>query len=201
LALNPRSPIVNADGTRTCKVCGVAKSIEEFPLDKRASLGRKGTCKPCWSKQASAWYAANQERQLARHQVRREANRDRIRRQDNERYLRDKPKRLALVVDAGNRRRATLRHGGPWDRGITCRALRERDGDLCCYCGITMTFEPATGHVFIPGKATIEHVLPISAGGTHTWENVALACWHCNVKKQARTLDQWTERPLPATEE
>lgn len=187
----PTRSLDNPDGSRTCKTCQKAKPIEEFPLDLSATRGRKGECKPCWSTKASAWYAANRERQLAKHIARRDANRDRVRQQDRARYERDKPKRLALVVDAGNRRRAILRHGGPWDRGITCRALRTRDGDECCYCGVRMTFAPASGHKFVADKATVEHVVPISAGGTHTWDNVLLACWQCNVRKQSRPIEEW----------
>ena len=32
-------------------------------------------------------------------------------------------------------------------------------------------------------SATIEHVIPLSKGGTHTWSNVVPAHWGCNRKK------------------
>lgn len=181
----------NPDGTRTCLDCRVAKSLADFPRDRNATNGRRANCKPCHSARSTAWYAANKENHLPRAKARYARDIDKIRARDQARYERDKPKRIELVIDAGNRRRAAIRHGGEWDRGITCRALRKRDGDSCCYCGITMTFAPATGHQHIPDKATVEHVLPISQGGTHTWGNVALACWRCNVRKQARTVEEW----------
>lgn len=33
------------------------------------------------------------------------------------------------------------------------------------------------------GAATIDHIIPISRGGTHTWDNVAPACLKCNLDK------------------
>lgn len=39
--------------------------------------------------------------------------------------------------------------------------------------------------------ATLEHVVPISAGGEHTWENVVLACWRCNITKNKTLPGEW----------
>lgn len=36
--------------------------------------------------------------------------------------------------------------------------------------------------------ATIEHIVPISKGGTHTWDNVAPAHLRCNLDKQDNLL-------------
>jgi 5-methylcytosine-specific restriction endonuclease McrA len=56
----------------------------------------------------------------------------------------------------------------------TLVALTARDGRNCAYC----VKHPAT---------TIDHVLPRSRGGAHTWENTVAACSRCNNKKGART--------------
>jgi 5-methylcytosine-specific restriction endonuclease McrA len=45
---------------------------------------------------------------------------------------------------------------------------------------------------------TIDHVVPRSRGGGHTWENCVAACRMCNSKKADRLLGElgWTlERP------
>ncbi|MGZ4663708.1 MAG: HNH endonuclease [Frankiaceae bacterium] len=124
----------------------------------------------------------------------RRTNADAYRERDRDRYQRDKPKRIALVAEAGHRRRALLA-SVPRERGITVAALIKRDGDLCHWCRCRMTTAPAKGHVFVPSKATIEHVLPLSRGGGHVWANVVLACWQCNVRKNAKTEDEWTTAP------
>src|SRR3954451_7788953 len=70
--------------------------------------------------------------------------------------------------------------------GMTRRAVFARDGWHCVYCR-----GPAE---------TIDHVLPRSRGGPHTWENVVAACARCNHRKGDRTLHEigWRLRVTPA---
>lgn len=35
---------------------------------------------------------------------------------------------------------------------------------------------------------TVDHIVPLSCGGSHTWENVQLACFHCNTVKKNRSV-------------
>ena len=57
---------------------------------------------------------------------------------------------------------------------LTRRAIFARDGGKFVYCQA-----PA---------ASIDHVMPRSRGGGHTWENVVSACHRCNHAKADRTL-------------
>lgn len=59
---------------------------------------------------------------------------------------------------------------------LTRRALFARDGGRCVYCG--------------GSAATIDHVVPRSRGGSHTWDNVVAACRPCNVGKADRLLHE-----------
>lgn len=69
---------------------------------------------------------------------------------------------------------------------LTRRAVFARDGGRCVYCGKAAT--------------TIDHVVPRSRGGGHSWENVVAACGRCNHVKADRTLAElgWRlhRRPL-----
>lgn len=58
---------------------------------------------------------------------------------------------------------------------VSRRELLRRDGHRCQYCGSTR-------------ELTIDHVIPRSKGGTHTWDNVAIACETCNHKKGDKYL-------------
>ena len=53
---------------------------------------------------------------------------------------------------------------------LTRRSILARDGWTCQYCGA-----PAE---------TIDHIVPRSRGGEHTWENVVSACKRCNGRKK-----------------
>ncbi len=55
---------------------------------------------------------------------------------------------------------------------LTRRAVFARDGWVCQYCGA-----PAEN---------VDHVLPKSRGGKHSWENVVAACRRCNSRKENR---------------
>lgn len=73
------------------------------------------------------------------------------------------------------------------DQDITLEKLYRRDGGACYLCGRMCDW--ADGKVidgqFVAGESypSIDHVKPISKGGAHTWENVKLACRHCNTVK------------------
>ena len=57
---------------------------------------------------------------------------------------------------------------------LTRRAVFARDGWRCQYCGAT--------------AENLDHVIPKSRGGTHTWDNVVAACRRCNSKKENRLV-------------
>lgn len=41
------------------------------------------------------------------------------------------------------------------------------------------------------GRHTVDHITPLSKGGTNWLRNICLACRPCNTKKNARTPDEW----------
>lgn len=202
LAGNPtprvKRALDNPDGTRTCLDCGAVKPLDEFPKDKNATRGHRANCRPCHSARATAWYQANKADFLPRVRERYVRDAEKIRARDAARYQRDKQKRLLLAVEASGRRRARLRHDGPWDAGLTRNAVRKRDGDRCCYCETVMSFVYGD-RAFNPLKATLEHVQPICRGGFHVWANAALACAQCNARKQKKTLAEWIETGGPVS--
>ncbi len=75
----------------------------------------------------------------------------------------------------------------PNRRRLLRAVLRERQGGLCCYCGVPMT--PPTGPTPRGGAAatieTIEHLHRKVDGGPDKPHNVALACHSCNTERGA----------------
>lgn len=68
-------------------------------------------------------------------------------------------------------------HGVERDWKVPALSRREvlrRDKHQCQYCG--------SRH-----KLTLDHVIPRSRGGKHSWENVVIACEGCNTCKSDRT--------------
>jgi 5-methylcytosine-specific restriction endonuclease McrA len=141
------------------------------------------------------FYAKNRGRINARMKKYREDDPDKVREHDRQRYERHRDKRIALAIDAAHARRQRIKKLGTPVRGISVRSLRQLHGDQCYYCSITMQFVRASGREFIPDKATIEHVIPLSVGGTHDWENCRLCCWQCNIRKNNKLAEQWAPGP------
>jgi 5-methylcytosine-specific restriction endonuclease McrA len=68
---------------------------------------------------------------------------------------------------------------------LTRAGLMHRDRFRCAYCG---------------GRAeTIDHVVPRSRGGPHTWQNCVACCAKCNHRKSNHLLSEldWRLRVVP----
>jgi 5-methylcytosine-specific restriction endonuclease McrA len=94
---------------------------------------------------------------------------------------------LSLAVPVVVRLTRYVRVPYPSSVPLSRRAVFTRDGQTCVYCG---------------GSATsIDHVVPRSRGGTHTWDNVVAACRRCNHTKADRSLAElgWSLPHPPRT--
>lgn len=83
-----------------------------------------------------------------------------------------------------------LKSNGEVDTSITLDKLIERDEGICHICGEKIDKED---YSYIDGVKcvgnsypSIDHVIPVSKGGTHTWDNVKLAHMVCNARKGAK---------------
>ncbi len=60
--------------------------------------------------------------------------------------------------------------------GVNRKAIFARDGYRCQYCG---------------GVAeNLDHIVPRSRGGAHTWNNVVASCRKCNSRKENKTPEE-----------
>ena len=57
--------------------------------------------------------------------------------------------------------------------------IRERARFLCEYCHTDERWQMV--------QFTIDHIKPVAEGGTNEFENLALACFHCNRRKSNKT--------------
>jgi 5-methylcytosine-specific restriction endonuclease McrA len=64
---------------------------------------------------------------------------------------------------------------------LTRRAVFARDEWTCQYCGAT--------------AENLDHVVPRSRGGAHSWDNVVAACRRCNSRKENRLIEDAGRSP------
>ena len=81
---------------------------------------------------------------------------------------------ISLAVPVVARLTRYVRVPYPAQVPLSRRAVFHRDASTCVYCGSSAT--------------SIDHVVPRSRGGTHTWDNVVAACRRCNHTKADRSL-------------
>lgn len=79
------------------------------------------------------------------------------------------------------------------DKDISLVRLYKRDGGVCYICGEHCNWSDKEvteeGYTIVGDKyPTIEHVIPLSKGGKHSWDNVKLSCMRCNVLKRDKLL-------------
>jgi len=83
------------------------------------------------------------------------------------------------------------------DTDITLKKLYKRDNGICHLCGGYCDWDDyeITDGAFITkdNYPSIDHVVPLSLGGKHQWENVRLAHFKCNYQKGNITSDYTEE--------
>lgn len=100
--------------------------------------------------------------------------------------------RLCVVLvhnphNASHYLRAKMR-GASAEIGITLPKLFKRDNGVCQICGMICYFSNDYCADLYP---TIDHIVPISKGGSHTWNNVQLAHRICNLNKRDYVGKEW----------
>lgn len=111
-------------------------------------------------------------------------------RDDRARYLAERDRRISYALKyakenrhvgqaAKRKRRALMAEAGVFEvSGKQWQRLIHRYGGCCFYCGVK-------------APMTMEHVLPVVRGGTHSIGNLVPACARCNSSKRHRTIMEW----------
>lgn len=88
----------------------------------------------------------------------------------------------------GKHIRRAKKYGVECDRSITLEKLIEKKGLSCSICGLTCFYSGDSNADLYP---SIDHIIPLSRGGGHTWENVQVAHRICNTIKNDQVGKEW----------
>ena len=82
-------------------------------------------------------------------------------------------------------RRARMKNNGPHE-SIKPSLIFDRDNWTCQLCGDELNSEDK-----VPSAkaATLDHIMPLANGGTHTVSNVQCACFECNWRKADNAIE------------
>ncbi|HUS17832.1 MAG TPA: HNH endonuclease [Chloroflexia bacterium] len=178
---------------KPCRKCGVSKPLSDFYGHKHTLDGHGSWCKRCIRVSLAQYVKTPAGRVRVRL-----ANR---RYRDKNPYVKQPP-RPFTCARCGVK---AVAHSSP--RQIYCsadcrgwsktrrdplntknkRAVLRRDNWHCYLCD--RAIDPALRWPH-EQSGTVDHVMPVSAGGTHRVANLRAAHWRCNVEK-ADTLPHW----------
>lgn len=96
---------------------------------------------------------------------------------------------LPEIKNGDHNKRRAARFRCRYDATVTLTRLIERDGLRCALCGGEC--DPADhkqGQSVGPTYPSIDHIVPMSKGGGHTWDNVQIAHIKCNRQKSDKVV-------------
>lgn len=82
---------------------------------------------------------------------------------------------------------------GTRKKQVLVERLVARDGTSCTWCCVPLVHEPIHPKLDCATHLTLEHIIPLSAGGTNDLCNLALACFRCN-NERGSSVDWIHER-------
>lgn len=141
---------------KKCSFCKKVKVLTEFHFSYERSDQRQTKCKVCQGSYLTVWINANPEK------------------------WRSYQSNLEASFYAARRR---ARQFNVYDEDVDPLRVYERDGWVCHICE-TLVYPYFTG---LDSRApSMDHVIPLSKGGRHSYGNIKLAHVGCNSKKGAK---------------
>lgn len=153
---------------KICQTCGVEKDLSKFSKSSSNKDFHQHKCKDCFA----SWYLTNRNKRLLKDKQNYLVNKDAICKRKRDNYYLD-PLKSNLKEQ---KRRAQKLSNGIYK--ITTKEFKKLKNQNCFYCGSYNQIE-------------IDHVLPISRGGTHSVGNLVSACLKCNRSKKDKTIMEW----------
>lgn len=106
-------------------------------------------------------------------------------------YCSEKCKRKVKAKTKSIRSRCR-KYGVYYDSSVTRTKVFERDGYICQICGKPTVNDTSWGTIG-PKAPTVDHIVALANGGTHTWGNVQCAHAICNSYKRDLWADEFEE--------
>ena len=171
------------DGFEWCPGCEEIKENKKFSRSSQRSNGLQSKCKSCATE-----YRKNRASHYKKyHQAYYQENKSRwpdskAQAEYSKKYYkhyRTTPKGRAAIIKARLRYQGLFKQAGDVDP-MVLRKLQAIKS--CMYCHIELTQKQNARSQF-----TIEHLVPLSRGGTNASDNLGASCRSCNGRKRTRT--------------
>lgn len=197
---------METDGTKTCNTCKNEKPYSAYSKDRKLPGGIKHKCKECCKAHFAGWYSANAEEQREKAKEYRDQNHEK----ELERYRRyqqenpDKVREKNAKWRESNRewynlRQREYRADNPekfadYDRNgqIKKRELKQNaEGSFTSkeWEELCIKFDYRCACCKQEKPLTVDHIVPLSCGGSDYISNIQPLCRSCNSFKRNKTID------------
>ena len=160
---------------KVCKACVQAKPDALFALSNKTKSGLSSRCRGCESERGKIRYQTIKNKVLEQSRQYREFNHDKRIEIERKSRLKNKEKNRPGKNARQSIRNRTLAHT-PYL--ILDKELRKIYNSPCFMCGCKE-------------NQSLDHIVPISRGGSHSVGNIMTLCLQCNMSKHARTITEW----------
>lgn len=163
-----------SQSTRSVKVCCACREAKPLADFHRYRGGSQAKCKPCCAAYQRAYNESHAAERAARRLAQAEANRERDRASKRAWQEANPEKRAEIALRRRARRRESV--VGPVDL----------DALWTGRCGICeQRLDRTLAHPDMQSKS-IDHIVPLAAGGGHTQDNLQWTHLICNLRKGTR---------------
>lgn len=207
------------DILKRCRKCGKELPLNNFSPDKKSRDGLGSYCKACKCQQSKEWRQKNRERANINKSTYAQKNPEKVKR-SKQNWSKNNPEyhtNYQITYYPLNKHRI-LETGGKWSKGnrekrqetakrwyyshplearelanrrrdlqnrnpVSYAEVLERDGYVCHICGKTVELN----------KINFDHIAPISKGGRHEINNIAVSHAFCNQSKGNKTMAEYRE--------
>lgn len=149
---------------KTCVRCKQTRPFTEFFNDVRSKDGKRSRCHICLSIDTSKYRQEKPEIYSAAARRRRKN---------------DPEKHRLIGRIAASKRRSIIKGSIEHFRKVDIDILRKKLGFRCKWCNRKIL------------KFHIDHIIPLSKGGTNGPSNITIACPSCNVRKGSMLPTEW----------
>lgn len=100
-------------------------------------------------------------------------------------------RRYKKLTKTDNHRHRAVKYGCEYDPSVTLKKLIKRDGLRCALCGEMCDLNDHSWSEYSgPMYPSIDHIIPMSKGGGHVWNNVQVAHLICNSIKSDKAVGE-----------
>ena len=157
---------------KTCSKCTTDKAVSEFHRNKTAKDGLHNWCKVCCKQYRKKYYRQNMQTFKAKAKKYKKDNPDKVKVWKHKEYTDNKSR----WADYNANRRAAI--ADQFVEDVRRDVVYDRDRGVCHICNKPVSRE----------KFHVDHVIPISKSGEHSYANCKTAHAKCNLVKADKEL-------------